>query len=221
MRTVNTYRGVTGQPHLPYRKIGDDDGLCVCCRSKPDFGTLAFKSAQVPVNEPTLETQRKATVVSAAQVLTSILASIAGIDLAGQYANWQHRRAERDLAAGRPASLPASIRMTDGGRWRHGIVDISSGRVAWTPRTPWGRSLTSRWCRVRHSAGARRPPSVAASTGCGCRLMRGRRARVRTRDDAERRQVPVLGSPRGLTAGRVPLEPSMKSSRQWADDHSD
>ena len=79
------------------------------------------------------------------QLLTSAISSVIGILLAGQFLRWQHARAERNAAQGRPVSVPASLRTTEGSRlgalWRHGFVDIEGDRVTWTPRLPWGRSL--------------------------------------------------------------------------------
>ncbi len=79
------------------------------------------------------------------QLLTSAISSVIGILLAGQFLRWQHARAERNAAEGRPVSVPASIRTTEGSRlgvvWRHGVIDIDGERVTWTPRLPWGRSV--------------------------------------------------------------------------------
>ena len=80
------------------------------------------------------------------QILTSIVSSLLGIVLAGQFVRWQYARAERDAAAGRQISVPASVRSPGRRRltrmWRHGTIHIHGNRVIWTPRTPWGRALT-------------------------------------------------------------------------------
>jgi hypothetical protein len=80
--------------------------------------------------------------VNVAQILAAALCSILGIYLAGQVISWQHARADRNAAAGRPVTVPASIRTLGGlGLWRHGTVNIHKDKVVWTPRAPWGRSL--------------------------------------------------------------------------------
>ncbi len=78
------------------------------------------------------------------QILTSALSSVIGVFIAGQFIHWQHSRAERNSASGRPVSVTASIRTTRRGRgrmWRQGDLNVHGDRVVWTPRTPWGRSV--------------------------------------------------------------------------------
>lgn len=79
-----------------------------------------------------------------AQIVTTAISAVLGIFIAGHVIAWQHARADRNAAAGRPVSVPASIRSAGTGRlgmWRHGTVYIDRDKVVWTPRTPWGRSL--------------------------------------------------------------------------------
>lgn len=78
-----------------------------------------------------------------AQIVTTALSAALGIFIAGYVISWQHARADRNAAAGRPVNVPASIRTATGriGLWRHGSVYIHRDKVVWTPRAPWGRSL--------------------------------------------------------------------------------
>jgi hypothetical protein len=113
-------------------KIGADERLSVGCRRPLAVGTL----------RPYLpRTTRKVPIVLAGQILTSVIASLLGIYVASQFSAWRHERAERDLAAGRRASVRASIRTAGNSRWRHGMIDINGSSVAWLPSTPWGRAL--------------------------------------------------------------------------------
>jgi hypothetical protein len=83
--------------------------------------------------------------VNIGQLVTTAIAALVGVFLAGQVVGWQHKRAARAAAAGRPVNVPASICTVPGGRfgvrWRHGTATIVGDRVVWTPRTPWGRSV--------------------------------------------------------------------------------
>jgi hypothetical protein len=82
--------------------------------------------------------------VDLAQIFTTTVSAVLGVFIAGHVIAWQHARADRNAAAGRPVSVPASIRVTGTGRlaiWRHGTMFIHQNKVVWTPRTPWGRSL--------------------------------------------------------------------------------
>ena len=75
------------------------------------------------------------------QILFTGFSSLVGILLASVIVSWQHARADRNWQSGRPIRVAASIRRAEGGRWRHGSVDVEGDRVFWTPRTPWGRSV--------------------------------------------------------------------------------
>jgi hypothetical protein len=108
------------------------------------------------------------------QAITSIIASVLGIFLAGQIVVWQHARADRQSAAGRAITLPASIRRTGTARsrlWRQGTVTIHDGRVSWAPNTPWGRAVALGgvgYAHRRHPAGPMRwlLPSAAVIVSC-------------------------------------------------------
>jgi hypothetical protein len=82
--------------------------------------------------------------VDIGQIVFSALSSFIGILIAGAIVSWQHKRADRDWAAGRPVRVAGSIRSVErgrfGGMWRHGTIDVRGQRVVWTPRTPWGRA---------------------------------------------------------------------------------
>ncbi len=79
------------------------------------------------------------------QIFASALSSIIGVVLAGLFVRWQHARAERNAANGRPVTVAASIRRSErtrfGSLWRHGSVHIDGDRILWSPRAPWGRSV--------------------------------------------------------------------------------
>ena len=78
------------------------------------------------------------------QLVTTTVSSVLGVFIAGYVISWRHARADRNAAAGRPVSVPASIRSAGTrrfGLWRHGTVNIHRDKVVWTPRMPWGRSL--------------------------------------------------------------------------------
>jgi hypothetical protein len=95
--------------------------------------------------------------VNFAQIITTAISSILGVFIAAHVIAWQHARADRNAAAGRPVTVPASIRSAGPGRfalWRHGSMYIHRDRVVWTPRTPWGRSLVL----GAVAFGTRRPP---------------------------------------------------------------
>ena len=71
------------------------------------------------------------------QILTSAVSAMLGVFLAGLFVRWQAARAERDAEAGRPVRVPASLRPSQRGIWRHGTIDIHRDRIVWTPRAPW------------------------------------------------------------------------------------
>lgn len=75
------------------------------------------------------------------QVFASAISSIVGVFLAGMIVRWQHARAERNAAAGRPISVPASLRSSGRRMWRHGSVNIHRDQIVWTPRAPWSREF--------------------------------------------------------------------------------
>ncbi len=75
------------------------------------------------------------------QIVTSAISSILGVFLAGLIVRWQHARADRDAVAGRPVSVPASLRASERRLWRHGSVNIHRDRIVWTPRAPWSREF--------------------------------------------------------------------------------
>jgi hypothetical protein len=83
--------------------------------------------------------------VDIGQIVTSVISSIIGVFIAGQVVRWQLARAERNAAAGRPVSVPASIRAVErsrfGGIWRRGTVNIHRDRIIWTPHMPWAREF--------------------------------------------------------------------------------
>jgi hypothetical protein len=83
--------------------------------------------------------------VDLGQIFASALSSIIGVCLAGAFVHWQHKRAERNAANGRPITVSGSIRRVErtrlGSLWRHGSVNIDGDQIFWTPRTPWGRTV--------------------------------------------------------------------------------
>jgi hypothetical protein len=100
------------------------------------LGTLAWHRG---------DDRTKGQLVEISQLVSSAVSALVGVVLAGLIVGWRQSRAERNWHAGRPVAVPGSIRRPASGRlaglWRHGTIDIHGGKVVWTPRTPWGRSV--------------------------------------------------------------------------------
>lgn len=92
-------------------------------------------------------------------IVAGILGALGADAIADRIGRRRQRKAEQDVAAGRPPVVFGAVRRVNGNvwrrRWRNGLLVVMPGEIAWRPRLrPWRRvELTG----IRVQGRSRRP----------------------------------------------------------------
>lgn len=92
-------------------------------------------------------------------IVAGILGGLGAAAIADRVGRRRQRKAEEDVAAGRPPVVFGAVRRVDGNawrvRWRNGLLEVMPEEISWRPRLrPWGRvELTG----IRVQGRSRRP----------------------------------------------------------------